>query len=251
MRQRLICLAAWLFCMLFSQMVFAGQSGTSGPTQSHELPLNSTGIDRWGNGARNDLNSSQPSFPRQDADAGKKFSFTKLDDHSRALPDSASSWSCVRDNVTGLIWEGKTTDGGLHGNAHTYSWYNSDEKTNGGREGVAGSPDDTTCGDPISLPEGCDTEKFVTAVNKTGWCGFNDWRMPTAEELNSIVNYGKSMPAIDGRYFPNVVLPAGFWSASSFAPEPSFAWIVIFDEGVVSHCVKAWGYYVRLVRGGK
>lgn len=217
--------------------------------RSMGLPLNGTGINSWGNGMRNDLRSSQRDFPRQDADQVKPFSFTKLDGRGRDLPDTATSWSCVRDNITGLIWEGKTASG-LHGNSHTYTWFNSDEATNGGREGAEGSSSDSTCGNPITIAAGCDTEKFVQAVNNAGWCGFNDWRMPSVDELSSIIDYGRALPAIDGAYFPDTVQPSGFWSGSSFAPEPSFGWIVIFDEGLVAHCVKSWAYYVRLVRGG-
>ena len=35
-------------------------------------------------------------------------SYTKLDGQGYDLPDSATEWVMVRDNVTGLIWEVKT-----------------------------------------------------------------------------------------------------------------------------------------------
>ena len=41
-------------------------------------------------------------------------SYTKLDAGGNDLPDSAASWTMVRDNVTGLIWEVKTDDGSVH-----------------------------------------------------------------------------------------------------------------------------------------
>ena len=50
------------------------------------------------------------------------FDFTKLDANGNALPASATSWDCVRDNVTGLIWEVKTTSG-LRSWSNTYTWY--------------------------------------------------------------------------------------------------------------------------------
>lgn len=40
-------------------------------------------------------------------------SYTKLDDQGGDLPDTATSWAMVRDNVTGLIWEVKTVDGSI------------------------------------------------------------------------------------------------------------------------------------------
>ena len=35
-------------------------------------------------------------------------SYTKLDENGADLPDEATEWVMVRDNVTGLIWEVKT-----------------------------------------------------------------------------------------------------------------------------------------------
>lgn len=35
-------------------------------------------------------------------------SFTKLDAQGNDLPDSATGWTMVRDNITGLIWGGQT-----------------------------------------------------------------------------------------------------------------------------------------------
>ena len=49
-------------------------------------------------------------------------SYTKLDAQGNALLDSASSWSMVKDNVTKLIWEGKTDDGSIHDKDNTYNW---------------------------------------------------------------------------------------------------------------------------------
>ena len=50
--------------------------------------------------------SARRSIFGQDAqyDIGRR-SFTKLDINGQDLPDMAVSWSMVRDNVTGLIWE--------------------------------------------------------------------------------------------------------------------------------------------------
>ncbi len=41
-------------------------------------------------------------------------SYTKLDASGNDLPDSATDWTMVRDNVTKLIWEVKTDDGSVH-----------------------------------------------------------------------------------------------------------------------------------------
>ena len=218
------------------------------PTLLFGAALTGTGVERWGDAADNRINKPQSAYPRQNADYPRKLSFTRIDLSGKPLPDDADSWSCVRDNVTGLVWEVKTTDSGLHGKWHTYTWFNPDEKQNGGVEGREGEPDDITCGTPAVVEAGCDTSKYVAAVNAAGWCGYKDWRLPTVDELASLVDYGSFLPAIPRKYFPDMVMPAGFWTSTPSAAGPSYAWIVIFDDGYLGTCVKSWNYYLRLVR---
>lgn len=181
----------------------------------------------------------------------EKPSFTKIDAAGRPLPDVAKAWSCVRDNATGLVWEVKTADGGLHSREHTYTWFNPVEALNGGVEGREGEADDSTCGSPPVVSGGCDTLKYVAAVNSVGWCGYRDWRLPTVDELGSLVDYGSYLPALSTSFFPDIIMPAGFWTSTTSAAGPSYAWIVIFDDGYLGTCVKSWNYYLRLVRGTK
>lgn len=176
-------------------------------------------------------------------------SFVKIDTGGKVLPDNAKEWSCVRDNSTGLLWEVKSSDKGLHSKWHTYTWFNPDDRFNGGNEGREGEADDSTCGTPAVVRDGCDTAKYVAAVNASGWCGHTDWRLPTVDELASIVDYNSFLPAVSNNYFKDIVMPAGFWSSSPSAAGPSYAWIVIFDDGYLGTCVKSWNYYLRLVRG--
>ena len=57
------------------------------------------------------------------------MSYTKLDSSGNILPDSATSWTMVKDNITGLIWEVKTKKDGVknyndpHDADNTYTWY--------------------------------------------------------------------------------------------------------------------------------
>ncbi|MFH1162839.1 MAG: hypothetical protein V1852_02105 [Pseudomonadota bacterium] len=46
-------------------------------------------------------------------------SYTKLDSNGNALPLSATEWVMIKDNLTGLIWENKTNDGGIHDKDNT------------------------------------------------------------------------------------------------------------------------------------
>lgn len=226
-------------------------SGFILPTLLFGASLTGTGVEKWGNAFDNRLILPQAAYPRQNADYPNNRSYTKIDAAGKPLPDTAMDWSCVRDDVTGLVWEVKTPDSGLHGKWHTYTWFNPDEKSNGGVEGREGEPDDITCGSPATVMDGCDTLKFVAAVNAAGWCGQKNWRLPSLDELASLADYGRFLPAIPQNYFPDIVMPAGFWTSSPSAAGPSYAWIVIFDDGYLGTCVKSWNYYVRLVRDNK
>jgi PKD repeat protein len=53
------------------------------------------------------------------------FSFTKIGAAGETLPASATAWSCVKDNVTGMVWEVKTKEGGLRDWTKTYTHYDS------------------------------------------------------------------------------------------------------------------------------
>ena len=55
----------------------------------------------------------------------------------------------------------------------------------------------------------CDTAKFVADVNAAGLCGAGDWRLPTREELRSIVDYSRYDPAIDTAWFPESAVRRG------------------------------------------
>ncbi|MCI5189736.1 MAG: DUF1566 domain-containing protein, partial [Candidatus Electrothrix sp. AS4_5] len=191
-----------------------------------------------------------------DSDGHAGFSYTKLDSNGVPLANqdadyATTPWACVKDNVTGLIWEVKTDDGGLHDKDDRYTWYNTDPATNGGAEGYADDDGDICYGyDSGDSSTFCNTEAYVNRVNAAGWCGASDWRMPTRKELESIVAYDRSSPAIDTEYFPNTVF--GVWSGSPHASSSGNAWGVSFNNGNSNLVVtRLSNGAVRLVRGGQ
>lgn len=177
--------------------------------------------------------------------AGSKgFDFTKIANDGSALPASATSWRCVRDNLTGLLWEVKTDDGGLQDKDWTYTWYNPDSTKNGGNAGVQNGGSCTG--------SACDTYAYVQAVNAQGLCGYWDWRLPKKRELQGLVDYGipSPGPTIDTAYFPNTP-SSWYWSSSVCASYPDGAWLVFFSYGYVYAYNKVGDGHVRLARGGQ
>jgi hypothetical protein len=245
-------LAPWCLALLAALW-----TGGVGAALVPAWPLNDTGIDWWADDSQNRLPAPPTGYPRgqdaslgrdvthdDDADGHAGFSFAKLDADGNPLAASATSWTCVRDNVTGLTWEAKTTDGGLRGFNWKYTWYNADAASNGG---AAGTPNGGSCGGAIA----CDTQGFTDAVNQAGLCGQSDWRLPNVAELESIVDFSRTGPAIDIDYFP--ATPADwFWTSSPYASGSSNAWYVHFSYGAAHGSYhKGTAGYVRLVRGGE
>ena len=218
--------------------------------------LNDTGITTCSDWNTNGYDCPLVDFPGQDGDYGRDvtnnddgdghagFSFTKIDGSGNDLAASASEWSCVRDNVTGLLWEVKTDDGGLHDWDWRHTWYEPDPAKNGG---FVGYQNGGSCGGTSE----CDTHGYVEAVNRAGWCGHKDWRMPTVEELEGIVSFDRYYPSIDAAYFPRTVF-GWHWSGSPYAGSSGSAWVVSFDFGdSYYYGGRYYGGAVRLVRGGQ
>lgn len=221
------------------------ENGTGVPN-----PLNDTGITFGGNypagfetsctsniAGPQDCSQGRDATHNDDSDGHAGFSFTKLDSGGNSLPANATSWSCVRDNVTGLVWEVKTTDGSIHDASNTYKW--------GGKTAL-GSGYGTYYDDWNTLVDGSNSEQL---------CGYSDWRVPTRQELISLVDYGGNNqgnyhPAIDTDYFPNTEANY-YWSASPYGFTSSLAWAIFFYDGNFYISGRSGGWYVRLVRSGQ
>lgn len=181
------------------------------------------------------------------------FDFTRLNANGDEQDADADTWSCVRDNVTGLVWEVKTDDGTFQDKDFTYSWFS--EEVNGGFEG------DETGASGTCLLTNCNTSAYVQAVNAQGLCGFYDWRLPTHHELFSLMHLGIAADvAIDEDYFPNTgevsSVPLWYWTSVPSADgvnsdDAQNAWALDFDSGVDNFLNKSTAGRVRLVRAGR
>jgi hypothetical protein len=76
------------------------------------------------------------------------------------------------------------------------------------------------------------------------------WRLPTIEELASLVDNDNSNPALPtGHPFSNVQ-SAYYWSSTTLASSPSSAWRAYFSNGYVGGYAKGYDHYMWCVRGG-
>jgi hypothetical protein len=209
------------------------------------FPLNDTGI-TWGANysssdsstctgetiAQQDCSNGRDDTDNDDTDGHAGFSFTKQDALGQGLHSSAPTWSCVRDNVSGLAWEVKTDNDDLHSTYDFYNWYNTDPATNGGEIGYADNNGAVCFGYDENAPATyCNTQAFVERVNNAGLCGAKDWRLPSKMELVSLINHNRIQPAIDIDYFPNT-RDMDYWSSSPKASTSSnYVWSVTFRDG--------------------
>ena len=93
-----------------------------------------------------------------------------------------------------------------------------------------------------------------TGDEANGYCGSltlggtTGWRLPTVQELVSLVDYGRSAPAIDKAIFPGTH-PFDYWTSTSLANNSSYRPSVSFEYGYVGNHLKLSSYFVRCVRG--
>jgi hypothetical protein len=238
------------------------------------LGLNDTGITLCRGDDSVNLACSSTLFTNQDAhhgldvtatdntDGHAGFTFTRLDENGAEIDSSALNWSCAKDQNTGLIWEGKqrnisietASNDSLHEASDSFTWYNSNGQNNAGTAGEQNSANDSCYGyDASDSASYCNTEAFIKRINTAGYCGLNNWRLPTRQELNSIVNYDAVEPASDLSVFQYTTSDV-FWSATSvysasFSGEQ--AWATNFNYGGSSKVNKTESHSVRLVSDGQ
>jgi hypothetical protein len=136
----------------------------------------------------------------------------------------------ITDTRTGLMWEKLSDDGTIHDKDAMYTWTNA-------------------------------FSTKVAMLNAGSFAGFTDWRVPNVNELQSLVSYGASYPAINAAFNASCAAtcsvltcsctqPNAYWSSSTYQDISSNAWVVYFNDGYVVGYLKANSGYVRAVRGG-
>lgn len=135
--------------------------------------------------------------------------FIKIGADGAQLPADATDWVAVLDNTTGLMWSAQDAN-------------NNDVDHDG-------------------------AEAAVAALNTSKLAGFDDWDMPTVEELFCLADRSHADPAIDTDFFPSCKID-WYWTKIPYASSSALAWIVNFSYGSSNGCPRYSKCRVRACR---
>ena len=134
---------------------------------------------------------------------------------------------CVRDNTTGLIWEGKTPFG-LRAGDNKYNNLDSTSLLQ-----IAANTVPLTVATPARRPTQAEIDApdnatgYKNNVNALLLCGSNQWRMPSKDELQTLRLPGATAQ-IDLDWFPNTDLNGHYCTATQFGLQEERSWVVRF-----------------------
>ncbi len=158
----------------------------------------------------------------------------------------------VTDTQTGLQWEKKT---GAAGDRHDCSVLTTScpfpHDVNNTYQWCLDADHNNAC-DNGSSPDGGLFTNFLAKLNADeGFAGHTDWRIPTKEELETILlepHPCGTHPCIDSIFGPQAADP--YATTTTFIENPLLSWRVHFSDGNAFHDSKFYPSRVRAVRGG-
>ncbi len=147
---------------------------------------------------------------------------------------------CVRDNATGLIWEGKTDDGGLRDKDNIFRNFD----TSGHRQAQGDGYRPATVNE---IYNDTNAQYYIDHVNSNSICGYTNWMLPSQSVLT--VLYSANNTTALAQYFPNTVF-TWYWTSSESILENDVSWAkVVRPDGSTDNQGAYRGEYkpVRLV----
>ena len=183
-----------------------------------------------------DINSPQDCHQGRDAtdnndtDGYAGFNFTRLYESNGSVYTgtgdySADPWGCVRDNVTGLVWEVKLPTSGVRFRDQSFTSYDMSR--------------------PTTIAFSDLTNELNGLNNNEGLCGYTTWRKPTIAEIQSIHTPSGSPYAtgsdgdrndgyqyLDLDYFPNTgTFSYSYWSDTAYPGNNSYLLAFSANQG--------------------
>jgi len=99
---------------------------------------------------------------------------------------------------------------------------------------------------PLTWREALD---YVDRLNRQKHLDFNDWRLPNRRELRSLISYQTRNPALpEDHPFENLFM-GWYWTGTTAAINPAYAWYVHFEGGRMFYGKKDQSYLLWPVRG--
>jgi hypothetical protein len=177
-----------------------------------------------------DTHPSEINLPR----SGQTTSYASGDDGAvlagqpSPSPRFTTANGTISDNLTGLAWLQNAncteTVGGIGKAGGLLSWTNALAWTGGLASGQCGLADGSTAG---------------------------QWRLPTRRELQSMTDESRANPAVPVGHPGNNIQNNGYWSSTTYADSPGYAWFISLVDGSVDYDSKTSNRYAWPVRDGE
>ena len=151
--------------------------------------------------------------------------------------------STITDTGTGLMWEMKDARDSVedytnpHDTDNWYTWTSLDD------------------GDDLN-PDGTAFTDFLASLNNvaTPLAGYTDWRLPTLEELQTILYepepcispFGLNACVVDPLFWPSS--NQYYWTSTAWVIDPTYASVIFFGSGHIAARIKYGISPVRAVR---
>ena len=93
-------------------------------------------------------------------------------------------------------------------------------------------------------------DDYIAQLNEENYGGFDDWRVPSKDELRTLINYTKINPAFPQEIF-KTLMAQDYWCGRSYGLRPDCGWVINLNLGSATAKNKTLTSYGVAVRGRK